>query len=194
MQNGSSEADLGTKEGQMRIIAGAAKGRRLAVPRSGTRPFTGRAREAIFSSLQQRLPDSVVLDLYAGSGSLGLEALSRGASSAVFVERDRAAVRVLADNIAAVDLGGTVVEAEVVHFLQTDRGTYDLVFLDPPFALADEDVGTALRLLGDRVGGSGCVVVHRRAGGTAPESDSLRCADRRRYGDSEIWILEKEQR
>jgi 16S rRNA (guanine966-N2)-methyltransferase len=177
----------------MRIIAGAAKGRRLAAPRSGTRPFTGRAREAIFSSLQQRIPGAAVLDLYAGSGSLGLEALSRGAASAVFVESDRTAVRVLSDNVASVDLGGTVVAADVVRFLQRDRATYDLVFVDPPYALDDVDVRSVLHLLGNRVDRHGCVVVHRRAGGTGPESDSLTCADRRRYGDSEIWILEKEQ-
>ncbi len=177
----------------MRIIAGAAKGRRLAAPRSGTRPFTGRAKEAVFSSLHQRIPGAVVLDLFAGSGSLGLEALSRGAESAVFVESDRAATRVLADNVALVGLGGTVAGADVVRFLRRDRGTYDLVFVDPPYALEDLDVASVLDLLADRVVPHGCVVVHRRWGGTAPESDSLTCTDRRRYGDSEIWILEKEQ-
>jgi 16S rRNA (guanine966-N2)-methyltransferase len=177
----------------MRIVAGAAKGRRLVAPRSGTRPFTGRAKEAVFSSLQRRVPGAVVLDLYAGSGSLGLEALSRGAASAVFVESDRAAVRVLTDNVASVDLGGTVVGRDVLRFLQRDRGTYDLVFVDPPYAFDDAHVESVVRLVEDRVDQDGCVVVHRRAGGRAPESDSLMCTDRRRYGDSEIWILEKEQ-
>ena len=177
----------------MRIIAGEAKGRRLATPRSGTRPFTGRAKEAVFSSLALHVPGAEVLDLFAGSGSLGLEALSRGASSAVFVERDRIAANVLADNVASVDLGGTVVTSDVVRFLERDRSSYTLVFVDPPYAFTDPDVERILDLVGERLTVDGRVVVHRRAGGSAPESDSLRCTDRRRYGDSEIWILEKEQ-
>jgi len=177
----------------MRIIAGEAKGRRLAAPRSGTRPFTGRAKEAVFSSLARFVPNADVLDLFAGSGSLGLEALSRGAASAVFVERDRSAASVLSDNVASVDLGGTVVTLDVVRFLERDRGTYDLVFVDPPYAFADGDVERVLSLVGGRLAPDGRIVLHRRAGGTPPKSDNLQCTDRRRYGDSEIWILEKEQ-
>ena len=177
----------------MRIIAGEAKGRRIAAPRSGTRPFTGRAKEAVFSSLARSVPDAAVLDLFAGSGSLGLEALSRGAASAVFVEHNRAASAVLADNVASVGLGGSVVTSDVARFLEHDHGTYSLVFVDPPYAYSDSDVGRVLNLIDDRLARDGRVVLHRRAGGTAPESDNLRCTDRRRYGDSEIWILEKEQ-
>ena len=177
----------------MRIIAGEAKGRRLAAPRAGTRPFTGRAKEAVFSSLHQHVPGSLVLDLFAGSGSLGLEALSRGADSAVFVENDRGAIAVLADNIASVGLGGDVVTADVERFLERDRHTYTMVFVDPPYASDDERVERVLGLVEDRLAEDGRVVVHRRAGGTAPKSDNLQCTGRRRYGDSEIWILEKEQ-
>jgi 16S rRNA (guanine966-N2)-methyltransferase len=177
----------------MRIIAGEAKGRRLATPRGGTRPFTGRAKEAVFSSLAAHVPDAEVLDLFAGSGSLGLEALSRGAASAVFVERDRSAVAVLGDNVASVGLGGSVVTSEVARFLERDRSSYTLVFVDPPYAFEDPEVERILHLVGKRLASDGRVILHRRAGGSAPESDNLRCTDRRRYGDSEIWILEKEQ-
>lgn len=177
----------------MRIVAGEAKGRRLSAPRSGTRPFTGRAKEAVFSSLHQHVPGSLVLDLFAGSGSLGLEALSRGAQSAVFVENDRAAIAVLADNLVSVGLGGDVVNADVERFLERDLRTYTLVFVDPPYAFADERVDRILGLVEDRLSEDGRIVVHRRVGGTAPESDNLQCTDRRRYGDSEIWIFEKEQ-
>jgi 16S rRNA (guanine966-N2)-methyltransferase len=177
----------------MRIIAGRAKGRRLAVPRTGTRPFTGRAKEAVFSTLHQYVAGSVVLDLFAGSGSLGLEALSRGAQSVVFVENDRAAIAVLADNVAAVGLGGEMANADVERFLQRDNRTYTLVFVDPPYACEEHQIDHILGLVGKHLSEDGRVVVHRRAGGTAPESDNLRCTDRRRYGDSEIWILEKEQ-
>ena len=177
----------------MRIIAGEAKGRRLVAPHSGTRPFTGRAKEAVFSSLHSRVSGAAVLDLFAGSGSLGLEALSRGAEFVVFVEQDRDAVAVLAANVDAVDLGGTIVRRDVTAFLQRDGGTYDLVFVDPPYAFEDREVEIVLALISRRVSDDGTVVLHRRFGGTAPESDNLRCADRRRYGDSEIWIFEKEQ-
>ena len=177
----------------MRIIAGEAKGRRLAAPRAGTRPFTGRAKEAVFSSLHHHVPGSVVLDLFAGSGSLGLEALSRGAQSVVFVENDRAAIAVLTDNVASVGLGGDVVTADVERFLERDRHTYTLVFVDPPYAFDDERVDRVLGLVEDRLAEDGRIIVHRRAGGTEPKSDNLQCTGRRRYGDSEIWILEKEQ-
>jgi 16S rRNA (guanine966-N2)-methyltransferase len=177
----------------MRIIAGEAKGRRLAAPRVGTRPFTGRAKEAVFSSLHACVADAAVLDLFAGSGSLGLEALSRGAESAVFVEQDRDAVVVIAANIDAVGLGGTTVKRDVEAFLRSDGGVYDLVFVDPPYAFEDADVDKILSLIVERISDHGTVVLHRRFGGTAPESDNLECTDRRRYGDSEIWIFEKEQ-
>jgi len=177
----------------MRIIAGEAKGRRLAAPRSGTRPFTGRAKEAVFSSLHSRVGGAAVLDLFAGSGSLGLEALSRGAETVVFVEHERDAVVALAANVETVDLGGTIVRRDVTAFLQRDGGTYDLVFVDPPYAFENREVESVLALISRRVSDEGTVVLHRRFGGTAPESDNLRCTDRRRYGDSEIWIFEKEQ-
>ena len=177
----------------MRIIAGEAKGRRLAAPRSGTRPFTGRAKEAVFSSLHARVGGAAVLDLFAGSGSLGLEALSRGADSVVFVEQDRDAVAVIRVNVDAVGLGGTIVRRDVETFLKSDGGVYDLVFVDPPYAFEDGAVERILSLIADRIGDHGTVVLHRRFGGTTPESDNLRCTDRRRYGDSEIWIFEKEQ-
>jgi 16S rRNA (guanine966-N2)-methyltransferase len=176
----------------MRIIAGTAKGRRLTVPRVGTRPLTGRAKEAVFSSLHARIDGAAVLDLFAGSGSLGLEALSRGAESAVFVEQNRDAAATLAANVDAVGLGGSIVRRDVVAFLRRDSGGYDLVFVDPPYAFGDQEVETILKSVAERLADCGRVVLHRRFGGTAPESDNLQCTDRRRYGDSEIWIFEKE--
>ncbi len=177
----------------MRIIAGEAKGRRLHTPRSGTRPFTGRAKEAVFSSLHDLIGGAAVLDLFAGTGSLGLEALSRGADSAVFVEQDRDALLTLAANVDAVGLGGNIVRRDVAAFLHRDGGSYDLVFVDPPYAFENREVERILNLVANRIADHGTVILHRRFGGTAPESDSLQCTDRRRYGDSEIWIFEKEQ-
>jgi 16S rRNA (guanine966-N2)-methyltransferase len=176
----------------VRIIAGRAKGRRLEVPKSGTRPLTGKAREAVFSSLAARMPDADVLDLYAGSGSLGLEALSRGAASCVFVERDRGAAGMLTRNIDAVGLGGSVVVSAVDRFLPADQGLYDVVFLDPPYADPDEEVAANLGLVVERLRGDAVVVLHRRIGANLGPVEKLSVRDERRYGDARIWVLEKE--
>ncbi len=176
----------------MRIIAGSAKGRRLATPDGGTRPLTGRAREALFSILADRVEGARVLDLYAGTGSFGLEALSRGAADAVFVERDRLAIAALRDNIDAVGLGGRLVADDVAAYLGRGDGRFDLVFVDPPYALDRGTVDAVLGLVGALLSGGGTVIVHRRTGGIGPASDNLRLVDRRRYGDSELWLYEKE--
>lgn len=176
----------------MRIIAGSAKGRRLDTPGEGTRPLTGRVREALFSILGDAVEGAAVLDLYAGSGSFGLEALSRGAAEALFVERARQAVVVLERNIAAVGLGGRVETSDVPAFLAASTEQFDLVFVDPPYAEDDGVVDAVLGLTTERLGDDGIVVVHRRAGGIRPESDNLRLTDRRRYGDTQLWLYAKE--
>lgn len=123
-----------------RIVAGTAGGRRLRVPPAGTRPTSDRVREALFSSIEARMDlDGIrVLDLYAGSGALGLEALSRGAAVALLVESDRRAAAVLRGNIA--DLGLTAAQVRVGAvaqvLAQAGAGEFDLVFADPPYDLA----------------------------------------------------------
>jgi 16S rRNA (guanine966-N2)-methyltransferase len=122
----------------VRVIAGSAKGRTLAAPRGGaTRPATDRIRETLFAILEPILEDARVLDLFAGAGTLGIEALSRGAASATFVERSAEALKTLRKNIAATgfDDHAQVIGANVLSFLeQSSTGPYDVVFLDPPFA------------------------------------------------------------
>lgn len=172
----------------MRIIAGAAKGRRLRTPSgSGTRPMTERVREAVFSSIAPAVPGSEVLDLYAGTGSLGLEALSRGASGAVFVERDRAALRALRANVETVDLGGEVIAGRVGGFLASATAheqpvRFSLVFVDPPYDLPparlQANVAAAALLL--RPGG--VLVLHRRRGEPRPEVPGLELTRSRAYG------------
>lgn len=175
----------------MRIIAGRAKGRKLASPKGlDTRPLTGRAREALFSSLGSVVVDAKVLDLFAGSGSIGLEALSRGARSAVFVERNAAAVAVLEKNVEALGLGGEVVCGDVARLGQLipGRAGFDLVFVDPPYATSAEEVTAILRAVSDVVVSGAQVIVHRRAGDRLAESiESLSATSQRRYGDSELW-------
>jgi 16S rRNA (guanine966-N2)-methyltransferase len=117
----------------VRVVAGEFKGRRLQAPRGArTRPTADRVREALFSMLGD-VSGARVLDLYAGSGALGIEALSRGAESAVFVERDRAALAALERNLEATGARGQVRRQDVARFLARSEGTFDLVFCDPPY-------------------------------------------------------------
>lgn len=173
----------------MRIIAGRAKGRRLVGPPSDTtRPLTDRVREALFSSLGPSVSGARVLDLYAGVGSIGLEALSRGAESATFVERDRRVAAVLRKNVDSVGLGGRVVVGDVNRFLEDEKGQVDLAFVDPPYALPLASVLDVLERLEPRLGDGAVVVVHRRRGDDLPENAGvLELLAHRRYGDAHLW-------
>jgi 16S rRNA (guanine966-N2)-methyltransferase len=125
-----------------RVIAGTAKGTRLLAPGEGTRPFGDRVKQTLFAILEPDLRGATVLDLFAGSGAGGIEALSRGAARAVFVERDRTAVRVITENLARTRVSerGAVVRSDALAYL-AERGAadgpFDLVLLDPPYAAAD---------------------------------------------------------
>jgi 16S rRNA (guanine966-N2)-methyltransferase len=125
----------------LRVVAGQFKGRRLAAPRgTRTRPTADRVREALFSMLGD-VDGAHVLDLYAGSGALGIEALSRGAASAVFVERDPRAVAAIERNLAAIGVEATVLRRDVARFLAAEDGAFDLVFCDPPYDSASRLAG-----------------------------------------------------
>jgi 16S rRNA (guanine966-N2)-methyltransferase len=125
----------------VRVVAGEFRGRRLAAPRGrGTRPTADKVREALFSMLGD-VSGARVLDLYAGSGALGIEALSRGAESAVFVERDARAAAVIDRNLASLGLDEEVLRQDAVRFLARSTGTFDLVFCDPPYDAASRLAG-----------------------------------------------------
>ena len=134
----------------LRIIGGEWRGRRIRFPgRGGIRPTPDRVRETLFNWLMAKVPGSRCLDLFAGSGALGLEALSRGAAHATFVERDRGNVASLRDTVASLAPGrAAVVEAEALAWLATAPRAFDVVFLDPPFA--DGLLAQAMRLLATR--------------------------------------------
>jgi 16S rRNA (guanine966-N2)-methyltransferase len=118
---------------RVRVVAGEFRGRRLAAPRGvRTRPTADRVREALFSMLGD-VSGARVLDLYAGSGALGIEALSRGAGSAVFVDRDPRAVAAIERNLESLGLEQEVLRQDAVRFLARAKGTFDLVFCDPPY-------------------------------------------------------------
>jgi 16S rRNA (guanine966-N2)-methyltransferase len=176
----------------MRIVAGAAKGRRLRVPPKGTRPTSERAREALFNSLRD-VAGMRVLELFAGSGALGLEALSRGAISVTFVESARAACAALCTNIAAVSLPGAVLHCvPVTAFLRRDTndGPFDLVLADPPYELGESDVAQVLAelVLGQWLAPQATVVLERSARSPQPcWPDQITPGPKRRYGDAVLW-------
>ncbi len=181
-----------------RVVGGAAGGRRLAVPPSGTRPTSDRAREALSSSLESLLggPGALmgtrVLDLYAGSGALGLEALSRGAAAVDLVESDARAARVLRANVAAVALPGARVHVRRVedHLAGPPPGApYDVVLADPPYALAEAALAAVLaRLTAGWLAPGAVLVVERAARGPAvPWPDGVQGLRTRRYGEAALW-------
>ncbi|WP_305092004.1 16S rRNA (guanine(966)-N(2))-methyltransferase RsmD [Prescottella sp. R16] len=178
-----------------RIVAGRAGGRRLKVPASGTRPTSERVREALFSSLDSRieLEGAAVLDLFAGSGALGLEALSRGAEHVLLIESDAKAAAVVRANVAAVGLPGAVVRVASVASVvavTADR-EYDIVLADPPYALGEDAVTAALAdLLAHGWVGEGTVVAVERSS-RSPETtwpDGMRPDRVKRYGETRIEI------
>jgi 16S rRNA (guanine966-N2)-methyltransferase len=125
----------------VRVVAGEFRGRRLAAPRGArTRPTADRVREALFSMLGD-VTGARVLDLYAGSGALGIEAMSRGAESAVFVERDARAAAVIERNLTSLGLDQEVLRQDAVRFLARSTGMFDLVFCDPPYDAASRLAG-----------------------------------------------------
>ena len=181
-----------------RIIAGTAGGRRLAVPPGqGTRPTSDRAREGLFGTVTAicgTLHGARVLDLYAGSGAVGLEALSRGAADVLLIEADRRAIGVIRDNVAAVGLPGARVLAGRVEVVLA-RGPggeppRDVVFADPPYAMPDAEVSAVLTaLLGAGWLAPGAVVAVERASRSGPPQwPAGYAADRaRKYGEATLW-------
>ncbi|VAW07665.1 16S rRNA (guanine(966)-N(2))-methyltransferase [hydrothermal vent metagenome] len=176
----------------VRIIAGTKKSLRIDAPKGTvTRPMTDRMRESLFSSLASRIPQARVADLFAGSGSIGLEALSRGAESVVFVEANRDVVRVLRSNVERIGLGGSIVAATVESFLSTTHDGYDLVFVDPPYPMEDADVDRIVNQVARILADDGLVILHRRFDQPKPVT-TLSIMHERRYGDAVIWRFEKD--
>ena len=175
----------------MRVIAGRFRGRRLVAP-SGidTRPTSDRVREALFSILGP-LDGATVLDLYAGTGALGIEALSRGADSAVFVEQDPRAAKALLTNLETLGAGGDVRRADVLAALRDARRrgeTYSLILCDPPYRLSP-DLGASLSEALGPVLAAGARVV-TESDRRHPLDLSMPIDDERRYGDTLIRIHE----
>ncbi|ALO96390.1 MULTISPECIES: 16S rRNA (guanine(966)-N(2))-methyltransferase RsmD [Streptomyces] len=181
-----------------RVIAGAAGGRRLSVPPgTGTRPTSDRAREGLFSTWQSLLGGPLdgerALDLYAGSGAVGLEALSRGAGHVLLVEADARAARIVRENVKNLGLPGAEVrtgKAEQVIRQAAPEEPYDLVFLDPPYAVSDDDLREILLTLRSErwLAEEALVTVERSTrGGEFHWPDGFEAIRSRRYGEGTFW-------
>ena len=182
----------------MRVIAGTAGGIRLDVPKTGVRPTMDRVKAAIFSSLGEAIIGARVLDLCAGTGALGIEALSRGAASALFVEENSAAVDAIERNLARTKLKGAVRKQDVFAFLHSThpREPFRIIFADPPYEKTKSGGQfTPLLLeekhLAEMLEPSGIFVLEKRPGEQLPPLHLWEVARSRKYGATEVLFLRR---
>ncbi|MBR6440306.1 MAG: 16S rRNA (guanine(966)-N(2))-methyltransferase RsmD [Aeriscardovia sp.] len=178
----------------MRVIAGEYKNLELEVPKSGTRPTTSKLKEAVFSSLESRgAVEGRVLDLFAGSGALGFEALSRGADFLTVVDCSREAVKCLKKNAAPFKEGGRGVEVipmKAEKFLEGCRGKFDLIFLDPPYGMGSAEFGKILSGSTNLLSPGGYIVAEREKEDFLPSG--LKAVKTMKSGSTTCEILLKE--
>jgi 16S rRNA (guanine966-N2)-methyltransferase len=171
----------------MRIIAGSHRGQRIAAPRGrDTRPTSDRVRENAFNLIGP-VDDADVLDLFAGSGALGLEALSRGASSATFVESDREAVRTINANLDKLKLRGTVLREDALRTVARERRTFDLILCDPPY---DYDQQRLAPHLAGLLAPDGLLVYETSGRADPPAVPGLDVRTSRKYGSARLTLFE----
>jgi 16S rRNA (guanine966-N2)-methyltransferase len=179
------------------VIAGSAKGVPLGPVPRGVRPVSDRAREGIFSSLGEAVRGARVLDLFAGTGAMAIEALSRGADRATLVERDRAALRAIADNLERTRLGdrASVRAVDVSRFVRDRGGAFDLLFVDPPYDLGSEELSALLDgVLGSLAAREATAVVTRRKQSSMHVIPVHWAVARRLdYGDTVVLILRRDR-
>ena len=180
----------------MRVIAGTAGGIRLAVPKRGVRPTMDRVKAAIFSSLGDAMVGARVLDLFAGSGALGIEALSRGASSVVFVEGERQSAEIIESNLAKTKLKGRVRQQDVFDFLRHTSGAelFDVVFADPPYEKTENGEHLTEKLLANEalsklMDADGIFVLEKQPTEAFPEMKQWRLLRQKVYGATEVLFL-----
>ena len=180
----------------MRIIAGRAGGIRLDVPKHQVRPTMDRVKAAIFSSLGESIIGARVLDLFAGTGALGIEALSRGASSACFVDHDQEAVAAIECNLAKTKCKGRILKRDVFDFLGQPVSTqrFDIIFADPPYEKTRDDKAFTDLLLNSRelarlIEPSGTFVLEKHPSEKTPEIELWRIVRAKTYGATEVLFL-----
>ena len=177
----------------MRVIAGSARGIVLVAPRgAATRPITDRVKETLFGILGDRVTEARAIDLYAGSGAIGIEALSRGARTVDFVERDHAALKALRTNLerSRLDEQGHVHAGDVRAVLGRERGPWDLAFLDPPYE--SRDIVAPLEALIPRLAPGATVVIKHFWRSVPTEVGALRPVRQRRFGETTLTFCEVE--
>ena len=180
----------------MRVIAGSAGGIRLAVPKRGVRPTMDRVKAAIFSSLGDTVVGARVLDLFAGSGALGIEALSRGASSVVFVEADRQSAEIIEGNFAKTKLKGRIRQQDAFDFLRHASGAerFDIIFADPPYEKTQDGERFTEKLLANEqlaqlMDADGIFVLEKQPDEALPDMKQWRLLRQKRYGATEVLFL-----
>ena len=180
----------------MRVIAGSAGGVRLAVPKHGVRPTMDRVKAAIFSSLGEAIIGGRVLDLFAGSGALGIEALSRGAASAIFVEDDRQSAEAIEKNLAKTKLKGRVRCQNVFNFLgqQSNSEKFKIIFADPPYEKDHCGKSHTETLLNNEsllqlLEPNGIFVLEKKPTDAVPQTDLWRVLRQKTYGATEVLFL-----
>ena len=180
----------------MRVIAGSAGGVRLSVPKRGVRPTMDRVKAAIFSSLGEAIIGARVLDLFAGSGALGIEALSRGAASAIFVEDDRQSAEAIERNLAKTKLKGCVRHQDVFDFLRqrSNAEQFQIIFADPPYEKGRYDENCTEKLLTNEslpqlLEPTGIFVLEKRPSETVSELKLWRVIRQKSYGATEVLFL-----
>jgi 16S rRNA (guanine966-N2)-methyltransferase len=181
----------------MRVIAGSAGGIRLEVPKTAVRPTMDRVKAAIFSSLGEEIIGARVLDLFAGTGSLGIEALSRGAASILFVEEDTAAIAAIERNLARTKFDGRVRKQDVFAFLRSAQLTepFRVIFADPPYDKTKSGEQFTQLLLGSvelvrMLEPSGTFVLEKRPEEKMPPAPLWKISRARRYGATEVLFLQ----
>jgi len=148
----------------MRVIAGKYKGLKIqTINKTATRPVMSKMKESIFSSLQFELNNAEVLDLFAGSGSLGLESLSRGAFSCVFVEISKEAVEIITENLKSIEEDVIIENNDVLTWINQSKNKYDLIFVDPPFEFSSMRVSLLLDSIYKNLKDTGKIIVHRHS-------------------------------
>ncbi|HET9419011.1 MAG TPA: 16S rRNA (guanine(966)-N(2))-methyltransferase RsmD [Chthoniobacterales bacterium] len=182
----------------MRVVGGSAGGIQLAVPKRGVRPTMDRVKAAIFSSLRDRTPGARVLDLFAGAGALGIEALSRGAASALLVDQDRQAILAIKKNLAKTKLDGRLRQQEVFRFLLEAgaREKFDIIFADPPYDKMETGESFIEKLLsnkqlGELLDADGIFVLEKRPDENLPDIKPWHIVRAKTYGATEVLFLQK---
>ena len=177
----------------MKVIAGIYKGRNIdTIKDTATRPMMGIAREGIFNTLQFSFENADVLDLFAGSGSMGIEALSRGAKYVTFIDNSPDCIKQINKNLQEYKNDYSVLKLDVSNYINEVAGKYDIVFYDPPFEYVTEDINADISEIGNNLNKNAFIVIHRHSNSSSIVlPNDVELYKEKNYGQSKILILRK---